>query len=88
MSIALGAGLTVISASSAAASPASWACAYVAERLPRALAVYGDDAVPAGETRAARKRLSLPETILTRASAQRPDPSPEGLGAPASETGD
>ena len=31
--------------------------------------MYGDDAVPAGETRAARKRLSLPETILTRASA-------------------
>lgn len=69
MFLALGAGLTVISASSAATSPPSWACAYVAERLPRTLALYGDAAVSAGETRAARKRLSLPDTVLTRASA-------------------
>lgn len=69
MSLVLGAGLTVISASTAAGSPPSWACAYVAERLPRAMAVYGEDAASAGETRAARKRLSLPSAILTRASA-------------------
>ena len=69
ISLALGAGLTVISASSAAASPGSWACAYAAERLPRALTVLGHDAVSAGETRAARRRLSLPEGVLTRASA-------------------
>lgn len=68
MSLALAAGLTVISASSAI-SPRSWACAYVAERLPRTLTLQGDNAVSAGETRAARKRLSLPETVLTRASA-------------------
>jgi len=68
MFLALGAGLTVISASSVAASP-SWACAYVAERLPRVLALYGDDAVSAAETRAARERLFLPGAILTRAAA-------------------
>lgn len=70
ISLALAAGLTVISASNAeVSSPPSWTCAYVAERLPRALALHGDDAVSAGETRAARKRLSLPDTVLTRASA-------------------
>lgn len=69
ISLALGAGLTVISASNASPSPGSWSCAYVAERLPKALIVRGEDAVSAGETRAARKRLALPEAILTRASA-------------------
>jgi len=69
MSLALAAGLTVISATSAAAAPPSWTCAYVAERLPRALALQGDIAVSAGETRAARQRLSLPEAVLTRAGA-------------------
>lgn len=68
ISLALAAGLTVISATSAAAPP-SWTCAYVAERLPRALALQGDNAVSAGETRAARQRLSLPEAVLTRAGA-------------------
>lgn len=69
ISLALAAGLTVISASNAAAAPPSWTCAYVAERLPRALALQGDTAASAGETRAARQRLFLPETVLTRAGA-------------------
>ncbi len=69
ISLALAAGLTVISASSVGGSPPSWTCAYVAERLPRALALHGDNAVSAGETRAAQKRLSLPEAVLTRAAA-------------------
>ena len=69
MSLVLGAGLTVISASTAVGTPPSWVCAYVAERLPKALAVLGEDAASAEETRAARKRLSLQRPILTRASA-------------------
>jgi len=67
MAQALATSLTVVSASALPPS-ASWACAYAAERLPRALAVYGEDAFSAGETRAARKQLSLPDSILTRAS--------------------
>ena len=68
IALALGMGLTVISAETAPASPASWTCAYVAARLPRALALLGDDAVSAEETRAARLRLKLSDAVLTRAS--------------------
>lgn len=67
MTLLLGAGLTVISA--APASPTAWACAYVSARMPRVLALMGDDTVSAEETRAARKRLSLAEVVLTRASS-------------------
>ena len=67
--LALAAGLTVISAFPNAVSSPSWTCAYVAERLPRALALRGDEAVSALETRTARKGLSLPEGALSRASA-------------------
>ena len=62
----LAAGLTVISAANA--SPSSWTCHYVAERLPRALLLRGEHTLSAEETRAARKRLSLAEAVLTRAS--------------------
>jgi thioredoxin-like negative regulator of GroEL len=68
MSLLLAAGLTAISAGTVSSSASSWSCAYVAERLPRTLAILGDDAVSAEETRAARRRLSLSEAILTRAS--------------------
>ena len=68
ISLALALSLTVVSASSAV-SPSAWPCAYAAERLPRTLALLGENAVSAGETRAARKRLGLPEGVLTRASA-------------------
>jgi tetratricopeptide (TPR) repeat protein len=64
---ALGAGLTVVSSS--ATPPPSWACAYAVERLPRALTVLGDDSFSSAEIRAARKRLAIPEPVLTRASA-------------------
>ncbi len=71
LAFALGAGLTVVSASTAAsdatAAP-SWTCAHVAERLPMTLVVLGDDTVSGEETRAARSRLSLSDAILTRAS--------------------
>lgn len=66
MSLMLAAGLTVISAANA--SPSSWTCDYVAERLPRALILRGEDALWAEEIRAARKRLSLADAVLTRAS--------------------
>jgi len=66
--LALGVGLTVISAENSRPSPASWSCAYVAERLPRSLRLLGDDSVSAQETRAARRRLSLSDLVLTRAS--------------------
>lgn len=58
----------MIAVENAPEAPASWTCAYVAERLPRSLGLLGDEAVSAEETRAARKRLSLWETVLTRAS--------------------
>lgn len=67
----LGAGLTVVSASTASGAadlPVSWTCAYVAERLPRSLMLFGDDAASGAETRDARARLSLSDAILTRAS--------------------
>ncbi|MBX7185487.1 MAG: hypothetical protein K1Y01_10120 [Vicinamibacteria bacterium] len=66
--LALAAGLTVISASNTTAAP-SWTCPYAAERLPRALALRGDDTVSAMETRTSRKGLSLPDGALSRASA-------------------
>ena len=69
MALALAAGLTVISAASLQTSPPTWSCAYVAERLPRTLSLYGDDTVSASETRAARKRLLLSDAILTRAAS-------------------
>ncbi|MEO8501705.1 MAG: hypothetical protein ABI565_12370 [Vicinamibacteria bacterium] len=68
IALALGLGLTVISAETAPASPASWSCAYVAARLPRSLGLLGDDTVSAEEMRAAKLRLSLSATVLTRAS--------------------
>jgi tetratricopeptide (TPR) repeat protein len=68
IALVLGTGLTVISAETAADSPPSWACAYVAERLPRALGLLGDDTVSAEETREARRGLALSEAVLTRAS--------------------
>ena len=71
IALVLGAGLTVVSASTAASdltAARSWTCAYVAERLPMTLLVLGDDTVSGEETRAARARLSLSEAILTRAS--------------------
>lgn len=66
MSLMLVTGLTVISAANA--SPSSWTCNYLAERLPRALLLRGEDALSAEETRAARKRLALADAVLTRAS--------------------
>ena len=69
ISLMLGAGLTVISAATTPPSASSWSCAYVAERLPRTLTLFGDDTVSAGETRAARRRLSLGNAVLTRASS-------------------
>jgi tetratricopeptide (TPR) repeat protein len=68
IALMVGAGLTVVSASMASDSPLSWTCAYVAERLPLTLLLLGDDTVSGEETRAARVRLSLSDTILTRAS--------------------
>ncbi len=68
ISLILATGLTVISASTTSATPASWTCAYVAERMPRTLSLLGHDTVSAEETRAAKKRLSLSDTVLTRAS--------------------
>lgn len=62
----LAAGLTVISAANA--SPSSWTCDYVAERLPRALLLRGQTTLSGEDTRAARKRLALADAILTRAS--------------------
>ena len=62
-------GLTVVSAAPAGGPPDSWACAYVAERLPQSLRMLGEDAVAAEETRAARKRLMLSDAVLTRASS-------------------
>ncbi|MEO8358850.1 MAG: tetratricopeptide repeat protein [Vicinamibacteria bacterium] len=71
----LAAGFTVIAvantapASQAATSTsASWACAYVSSRLPRALTLLGSDTASAEEARAARKRLQLGNAVLTRAS--------------------
>ncbi len=69
MSLVLGAGLTVIQAANIAAPAPSWSCAYVAERLPRALALRGDDAASAEHTRDARARLGLSDAVLTRASS-------------------
>lgn len=66
MSLMLATGLTVISAANA--SPSSWTCHYLAERLPRALLLRGQETVSAEETRAARKRLALADAVLTRAS--------------------
>lgn len=68
MSMLLGAGLTLIQASNITSPGTPWSCAYVAERLPRALKLLGDDALPAEDTRVARKRLSLADAVLTRAS--------------------
>lgn len=69
MGLILGTGLTLIQASNVSSPSSSWSCAYVAERLPRALKLLGDDAFSAEETRLARKRLSLADAVLTRASA-------------------
>ncbi len=69
MSLILGAGLTVIQAANISSPAPSWSCAYVAERLPRALALRGDDAASAEHTRDARARLGLSDAILTRASS-------------------
>jgi tetratricopeptide (TPR) repeat protein len=69
MNLVLGAGLTVLSAVSASTSPASWTCAYVAERLPLSLGLLGEDTLSAEETRAGRRRLSLSDAVLTRASS-------------------
>lgn len=69
MSLVLGAGLTVIQAANISSPAPSWSCAYVAERLPRALALRGDDAASAEHTRDARARLGLSDAILTRASS-------------------
>ena len=68
IALSLAAGLTVISAENTPRTTASWTCAYVAERLPRSLGLLGDDTATAGETRSARTRLKLLETVLTRAS--------------------
>ncbi len=65
----LAAGLTVVSAAQSPPDTHGWACAYVSNRLPRALLLLGDDAISGEETRAEKKRLSLAETVLTRASA-------------------
>ena len=65
----LGMGLTVLSAIPASPSEASWSCAYVAERLPLALSLLGEDTLSAEETRAGRKRLGLADAVLTRASS-------------------
>lgn len=69
MGLVLGAGLTVIQAANISSPSPSWSCAYVAERLPRALALRGDDAASAEHTRAAREALGLSEAVLTRASS-------------------
>jgi tetratricopeptide (TPR) repeat protein len=69
MGLVLGAGLTVIQAANISSPAPSWSCAYVAERLPRALALRGDDAASAEQTRDARERLGLPDAVLTRASS-------------------
>ncbi len=69
MSLILGAGLTVIQAANISSPAPSWSCAYIAERLPRALALRGDDAASAEHTRDARARLGLSDAILTRASS-------------------
>lgn len=68
MGLVLGAGLAVIQAANVSAPADSWSCAYVAERLPRALALRGEDAASAEDTRAARDRLGLSQAVLTRAS--------------------
>jgi tetratricopeptide (TPR) repeat protein len=62
------AALTVVSTATSSTSASSWACAYVAERLPRSLTLLGEDAVSAMETREARQKLGLPEAVLTRGS--------------------
>jgi tetratricopeptide (TPR) repeat protein len=69
MAAALLAGLTAISAATAPGTRGSWSCASLAERLPRSLALLGDDTVPGEETRAARERLGLVQASLTRASS-------------------
>lgn len=69
MSLVLAAGLTVIQAANISSPAPSWSCAYIAERLPRALALRGDDAASAEHTRDARARLGLSDAILTRASS-------------------
>lgn len=65
--LVLAAALNVVSASPDPAPSA--ACAYAAERLPRALLVLGDDAVSTEETRATRRALDLPEGALSRAAS-------------------
>jgi tetratricopeptide (TPR) repeat protein len=62
------AALTVVSTATSSTSSSAWACAYVAERLPRSLTLLGEDTVSAMETRDARQRLGLPEAVLTRGS--------------------
>ena len=69
MGLLLATGLTLVSASPASPAAPAWACAYVANRLPRALRLLGEDAISDEEARAALRRLSLGETVLTRASA-------------------
>lgn len=69
MSLVLAAGLTVIQAANISSPAPSWSCAYVAERLPRALALRGEDAASAEHTRAAREALGLSDAVLTRASS-------------------
>ena len=64
----LAAGLTVVSTAAVSSTSPSWACAYTAERMPRALTVLGDDTVWAEETRTARRRLGLADAVLTRAA--------------------
>lgn len=65
--ILLAAALSVVS--SADATPDGWACAYAAERLPRALLVLGEDAISGEETRATRNALDLPDGPLSRATS-------------------
>jgi tetratricopeptide (TPR) repeat protein len=62
------AALTVVSTATSSTSPSAWACAYVAERLPRSLTLLGEDTVSALETREARQKLGLAEAVLTRGS--------------------
>lgn len=64
--LVLAAALNLVSASH---DPATGSCAYASERLPRALAVLGEDAIPAEEARAARRSLDLPEGPLSRAAS-------------------
>ncbi len=69
LNLVLGTGLTVLSAITASTSETSWSCAYVAERLPLALGLLGEDTLSAEETRVGRKRLALSDAVLTRASS-------------------